>query len=1336
MRRKKLKLQNLDVELRSQSNDKPPIFKGVVAHVNGYTQPSLSDLHRLIVTHGGGFLQYLDGKTVASHVVASNLTPKKKVEFANYRIVKPAWVVDSVKAAKLLPWDGYRLVDEGVAQKTLGFDSGRFVSQSSTQRSTYRDQTETSWYNDQIRQNSSNIFSSGNSKTPQPPELRSPGHFNDISPPPHNRAEVLTNNNLADQVDSATQEPSPTPSSEANRKNEDTSHGSLPQLEKKDDEDDDPEDLSGFFPVKNEPADSALWPNYEGDVPSAQRSPPHIKARDAVQIFEDEKTWNEHSPPVTKQYLAQTDESPKVSEKLTAEEHNARLLSDPHMAKSSAVNPEFLNQYYRESRLHHLSTWKAELKAQLQALADEQTSSQQARQKRPPGARRYVMHVDFDSFFAAVSLRKHPQLVDKPVVIAHGSGPGSEIASCNYPARNFGVKNGMWMKTALKLCDQLQVLPYDYKAYEEASRHFYDSIIGTDGLVQSVSIDEALVDISNQCVAAGGTDGKAMYESAIYREQEKADQIGSDLRALVLEKTGCHVSVGIGTNILLAKLALRKAKPAGQYQVKPDNMLEFIGEYPVQDLPGVAYSLGSKLEELGVKYIKDIRSLNRERLSSALGPKTGQKLWEYARGIDKTEVGEQVKRKSVSAEVNWGIRFVTQQQADEFVQNLCDELSRRLLEQGFKGSQMTMKIMRRAADAPLDPPKNLGHGKCDTFNKSIVLGVATNDRSVLGREALSILKAFGFSPGELRGLGVQMQKLEPIKPSKTTSSLLESSQRRLQFRRPSSVPSQLASVTPSAMVTGSSERASSHSVRKTRRIQDQPDPIERSPTPEAQAAPLPPPAIKGAIPPAHADGDDVPHKPLNITGTQFVLPSQIDPDVLAELPTDVRSKLAPRQQDIAASLTKAAPAAPTSSEYGAQSSAASMPGLPTQSQLDPDTLQALPEDVRNELLSFYREEAAKSKLVGGHPGGQLPQATHTSKSTSPSKRVTATPTKKQKHSLAPRRGRPPKNRAKSGSTSSLMQSNFISHAVRATNGNVREARLSSAAGDSPDVFSHGDQQHERSTDPAPPGISDSFLAALPDDMRAEVLADQKRQRLRERSGLNIDARKKKLHIEAFREAGGVGGGGHSTTTGEFQAPQGKARYIQLPEKNAIPTFTSKKLHRVEDLKKAVGAWVDEFSSSGPPHAHILDDEGGTTEAGETDTIGPYAEDVEALASYLGLVVLNERDMDKAVAVLRWMEWKIGEIPETAETSEMSADDDGVNQRGRKADHSTGISTSISTSQPSPPPPPPASSSSCGRKRNDVVVVVKSAWLRVLQQLKSAVSTAAHQRGDIQGELEI
>lgn len=727
-RRKKIKLQNLDAELRSSATGNPPIFRGVVAHVNGYTQPSLNDIHTLIVSHGGGFMQYLDGKTTVTHIIASNLTPKKKIEFQKYRIVKPAWVVDSVEAGKLLPWNAYRVVDEGVGQQILGFDNGSIISQTTSPSVGYKDQTNTSWYTDQVKDVARSL---DEQQCPTRSPTSGPSSTQSF---PSSDAES-GNESLHHPIESGSVKPEDDGNLE---------HSKAP--------------LSGEDPGraknphrvdKTTPASTSRTKELVQNSPNAvegsevQRSQPNsCDGHVLPNKFAADHAILSHVP------SGQGSKSPRA---LSAEEHNALLLTDPKVWKSTVANPGFLKQYYEESRLHHLSTWKADLKSQLQALAAEKTSSQKTREKKIPGSRRYILHVDFDSFFAAVSLKKDPQYVDKPVVIAHGSGSGSEIASCNYPARKFGIKNGMWMKHAQKLCPELKVLPYDFKAYEAASRSFYEAIIDTGGIVQSVSIDEALVDVTTACIEAGGHDGKGIHEGSMWREQEKADSIALAIREKVRLVTGCDVSVGVGGNTLLAKLALRRAKPAGQYQVKPEEVLDFVGAVTVQELPGVAHSIGGKLEEIGVKYVKDVREVSKERLMTTLGSKTGEKIWDYSRGIDRVEVGEQVIRKSVSAEVNWGIRFVTQEQADEFVQSMCEELHKRLINERVKGRQLTMKIMRRAADAPFDPPKHLGHGKCDTFNKSLVLGVATNDKDILAREAISIMRGWGFSPGELRG---------------------------------------------------------------------------------------------------------------------------------------------------------------------------------------------------------------------------------------------------------------------------------------------------------------------------------------------------------------------------------------------------------------------------------------------------------------------------------------------------------------------------------------------------------------------------------------------------------
>ncbi|KAJ6188304.1 hypothetical protein N7519_003212 [Penicillium mononematosum] len=1050
MRRKKMKLQNLDAEIRASTDDCPPIFRGVVAHVNGYTQPSLQDLHRLIVSHGGGFLQYLDGKTAATHIIASALTPKKREEFRRYRIVKPTWVTDSIEAGRLLPWDEFRLVDEGQAQRVLKFDDGRFISQTNSPRLGYKDQSRSSWYSSQLRDMSRNEERLGSPK-PVTPSMRS-------------KASPMVIPTMPSQTSQS-------------------DYGDFPS-----------------FTMEIEE---------EVDDPRNQQKTP---ASDAAQSTTPQQIPNSDQVPISPDPLVDLESTSLLDQKsatntvLTSEEYNAQLLSDPRMQKSSVANPEFLQQYYRESRLHHLSTWKAELKAQLQAATKENAQSQRSKKKPVPGSRRYILHVDFDSFFAAVSVLNHPELQDKPVAIAHGPGSGSEIASCNYPARARGIKNGMWMKGALQLCPDLKVLPYDFPAYEDASRKFYSSILAIDGTVQSVSIDEALIDITNLCLEAGGSDGKAISEGSIYREQAKADEIAQDLRDSIKKKTGCAVSVGIGNNILLAKVSLRRAKPAGQFQLKPDAVLDFIGDLTVRDLPGVGHSMAIKLEELNVMFVKDIRDLSKERLISHLGPKTGIKLWEYARGIDRTEVGDQTMRKSVSAEVNWGIRFVSQEQADDFVRALCEELNRRLTENLVKGKQLTLKVMRRSMDAPLEPVKHLGHGKCDTFNKSVALGVATNVAEVIGKEAISMLKSFNFSPGDLRGLGVQMTKLEPIKPGLSGP---ESSQRQLDFQKSP----------PRKKIIPDEDPDELESPQKGDSVRIQADPVL----------------------------SDSAHKPLNISGSQFIMPTQADPKILAELPTDIRSRLVAQAKPRQDSRSGSPCPPPREARRPTQAD------LPPQSQLDPDALAALPEDVRQEVLGYYNHPATNPPVPDSRP----------STSSSLKLRRPVSPPKK-------RRGRPPKSAtiANKPKPKPLSQSSFGQASP-----NVEEPAEASA----------------------------EFLAALPEDIRQELLEEQKRSRMQQQSRTTEPAQRPPSRAQEAPPS----------------APITVEKLLPLPPLPRRPVFTSQRLSQLPDLRDAVGSWHEVFAAD-----------------------GPYSEDVTSLCKYLSSVTLQEKDVDKAVSVVRWLMWLV------------------------------------------------------------------------------------------------
>lgn len=1007
-------------------------------------------LHRDIVQHGGGFIQYLDSKTMATHIIASTLPPKKSVDFSRYRIVKPAWIVESIAAGKLLPWGDYRVLDEGPRQKVLRLGGEAGISQASPEpKRGYKEQTDKSFYMSQFK-------STG---------------------------------------------PNPSQAWERNAERVQTPSKSLVSID---------DDVSTVSKHQEMPSLSA-GKTFEGIGPN-------ITIRG-----EDHQAW----PP----FAAIDGPAPESDtlKTMTSEEHNAWLLSDPRLRKSSTANPEFLKQYYSESRLHHLSAWKASLKSSMQRLAAERCLSNNGPKKKP-GARRYVMHVDFDSFFCAVSLKKHPEWVEKPVVVAHGNGSGSEIASCNYPARKFGVKNGMWMKRAMELCADLKILPYDFPAYEEASRLFYDSLLSIGGVVQSVSIDEALIDVTSTVLTSSGSQGVGIEEGSIWREQQKADGIAASLRENIRAKTGCDVSVGIGGNILQAKVALRRAKPAGQYQLKPEDVLGVLGDLTVEQLPGVSYSIGGKLEEIGVKFVKDIREIPRERLATALGPKTSEKLADYARGIDRTEVGEQPPRKSVSAEVNWGIRFISQPEAEEFVLNLCKELEKRLVNEQVKGKHLTMKIMRRSLDAPLDPAKHLGHGKCDTFNKSITFGIATHNAHAIGKEAVAILRYHKFSPGDLRGLGVQMTKLEPIKAS--VPGQADGSQQTLSF---GAFTGHSSAKKPPQLEAIDEVRSPGLRGKSVDRGGIDSDPIADDPlTPRK-------PKMHPAMALSRVSEDDVQAKtPLNVSGTQFIMPSNPDPAVMAALPSDIRSKLMNQRP-------RASPA------HSAASRDSPAPADILPSQIDAEVFNALPDDMKAEVLASYGRGPEQPQSP--RKGAQSPRRDHIgprAKQTTPTKRSSA----------------------------------------RSIFGKAQR-QWDAQSGVVQTKFKQGRDQSPAAVDDIE-DLDPEFLAELPEDVRREVISDHRRRRMAVRSGLDAPSRK------------------HQTPDPDA-ALAGVQKKIHFPAPPPKITFPGSRVTSTQDIKIMIDSW------------HV-----------ETRDEGPHDADVAALGKYLAKVIKEERDMEKAVALIRWL----------------------------------------------------------------------------------------------------
>jgi DNA repair protein REV1 len=266
--------------------------------------------------------------------------------------------------------------------------------------------------------------------------------------------------------------------------------------------------------------------------------------------------------------------------------------------------------------------------------------------------------------------------------------------------------------------------------------------------------------------------------------------------------------------------------------------------------------------------------------------------------------------------------------------SLAAELSTRMMKESFVGKHLMLKVMRRAAGAPLDPPKHLGHGECDTFNKSIQLGVATNNPETLGHETILMMRSLRIPPGELRGVGLQMGKLERPRELKH-----EMGQKKLNFSKSASAetypepnPQDSLSVKPQSPVA----------------------PLPQIPTKATQlmAATQIDPDVLANLP------EDIRESIVSWRPIQ-VQPREIDEDVLKELPLSIQEEL---QQAYKRPVTKPSPKKKKSSPRKTKSigGLVGQTKLPIASpdDLDPSVLAQLPSTIRREVISNVRHEQA------------------------------------------------------------------------------------------------------------------------------------------------------------------------------------------------------------------------------------------------------------------------------------------------------------------------------------------------------------------------------------------
>ena len=241
---------------------------------------------------------------------------------------------------------------------------------------------------------------------------------------------------------------------------------------------------------------------------------------------------------------------------------------------------------------------------------------------------RTVLHIDCDCFFASVEMRDNPALRDIPIAIGGRADQRGVIATCNYPARRFGVRSAMATAQALKLCPSLLLVPGRMPLYREVSQQLMALLQEYAVQLEQVSVDEAYLEID---------------------PQQDAAALAQQIRSRVKQQLGISVSIGIAPNKFLAKIASDWNKPDGQFEVLPEQLDTFVAALPLVRIPGIGPAQEKRLALYKLRTCADVRQWPLTELVRTFG-RTGALLYERSRGIDHRPLSQERVRKSVSVE--------------------------------------------------------------------------------------------------------------------------------------------------------------------------------------------------------------------------------------------------------------------------------------------------------------------------------------------------------------------------------------------------------------------------------------------------------------------------------------------------------------------------------------------------------------------------------------------------------------------------------------------------------------------------------------------------------------
>ena len=286
---------------------------------------------------------------------------------------------------------------------------------------------------------------------------------------------------------------------------------------------------------------------------------------------------------------------------------------------------------------------------------------------------RKIIHIDMDAFYASVEQMDNPSLRGKALAVGGNENRGV-VCAASYEARKFGVRSALSGVLAKKYCPELIFVPPRFDRYKEISLQIRKIFNEYTDLVEPLSLDEAYLDVTVN-----------------KKGNPSASLIAQEIRLRILNEVGLSASAGISVNKFVAKIASDFNKPNGQKTVNPDEVENFLEVLPIRKFYGVGKVTTEKMYQLGIFSGLDLKTKSLEFLEKNFG-KSGVFYYNVVRGNHNSEVKPHRIAKSVAAEHTFDINLTSEIFMELRLQQIAQELERRLKKQKIAGKTVTLKI--------------------------------------------------------------------------------------------------------------------------------------------------------------------------------------------------------------------------------------------------------------------------------------------------------------------------------------------------------------------------------------------------------------------------------------------------------------------------------------------------------------------------------------------------------------------------------------------------------------------------------------------------------------------